>query len=386
MPEVVNPATEVFFSAPVAALRPPSAPPPPFPVYESPAPEAPAAGMAAPAPVVVAPLPPLPTIEPAPKADEAMAPAPPLGSPDDLDDAFFNAPLGSFDAPETAPATKASNEPSGARGLPTEEAAASREGAASEGGAPHAPEDDLDDASLSSKFFRSDAGEDASIAPVVDESDEPTGFHDDDEEPGSFAPASPDAIARRARMRRVVGGLVAFVGVIALAVVGKAVVGSSKSSSTAAQPAQTAPAAPAAPKPEAKAEAKPAEAKPAPAPAPTAEPAKPAETAAPEASAEAKADPPAEAKPAEGTPDPERSAALQKETVTLLNRGKFKDAIEKAREAIAADPSQALPYLYLGSALQDSGKWKQGIDAYSDCVRNATKGPVHECRQMGGKK
>ena len=56
------------------------------------------------------------------------------------------------------------------------------------------------------------------------------------------------------------------------------------------------------------------------------------------------------------------------------------------RAAISADPTDALSYLYLGSALQDTGKWKDGIEAYSDCVRNATKGPVYECRAMGGKK
>ena len=78
--------------------------------------------------------------------------------------------------------------------------------------------------------------------------------------------------------------------------------------------------------------------------------------------------------------------ALKKETLSLLNRGKTKDAIAKAREAVAADPSDAMPYLYLGSALQDSGKWKDGIEAYSECVRHATKGPVHECRAMGGRK
>ena len=70
----------------------------------------------------------------------------------------------------------------------------------------------------------------------------------------------------------------------------------------------------------------------------------------------------------------------------LLNRGKLKDAIPVAQAAIAADPSEAMAYLYLGSALQDTGKWKDGIEAYSECVRKATKGPVHECRAMGGRK
>ena len=67
-----------------------------------------------------------------------------------------------------------------------------------------------------------------------------------------------------------------------------------------------------------------------------------------------------------------------------MNRGRSKDAIEKARQAIAADPTDAIAYLYLGSALQDSGHWKDGIEAYSECVRHATKGSVNECRIMGG--
>ena len=77
---------------------------------------------------------------------------------------------------------------------------------------------------------------------------------------------------------------------------------------------------------------------------------------------------------------------MKKEVLSLLNRGRNKDAIEKAKEAIAADPTDATTYLYMGSALQDSGKWKDGIAAYCECVRNATKGPVNECRAMGGHK
>jgi tetratricopeptide (TPR) repeat protein len=82
----------------------------------------------------------------------------------------------------------------------------------------------------------------------------------------------------------------------------------------------------------------------------------------------------------------EDASKLKKEALSFLNRGRYKDAIEVSRAAIAADPTDALPYLYLGSALQDTGKWKDGLAAYSDCVRNATKGPVHECRAMGGRK
>jgi cytochrome c-type biogenesis protein CcmH/NrfG len=136
---------------------------------------------------------------------------------------------------------------------------------------------------------------------------------------------------------------------------------------------------------EAKVEPKPEEA-PAPVPAKTAE----AKLApAPTASAEvAKAEPDAKAadEPKKAEPSGGDVKALTKEAEAFLNRGNRKDAMLKAREAIAADPSEAMPYLLLGSALQDSGKWKDGIEAYSECVRNATKGPVGECRQMGGHK
>ena len=79
-------------------------------------------------------------------------------------------------------------------------------------------------------------------------------------------------------------------------------------------------------------------------------------------------------------------AALKKEVESLLNRGRNKEAEAKARVAIQSDPTDAMLYLYLGSALQETGHWKNGVAAYSECVRHATKGPISECRQMGGHK
>ena len=40
----------------------------------------------------------------------------------------------------------------------------------------------------------------------------------------------------------------------------------------------------------------------------------------------------------------------------------------------------------LPTALQDSGKRKDGVEVYCECVRNATKGPINDCRAMGGHK
>ncbi len=86
------------------------------------------------------------------------------------------------------------------------------------------------------------------------------------------------------------------------------------------------------------------------------------------------------------SPDPERVGKLRKQAESLLDRGRYREAIEVSREALAADPTHALPYLYIGSALQSTGKWKDGIAAYSECVRNAKRGPVHECSALGGRK
>ena len=89
--------------------------------------------------------------------------------------------------------------------------------------------------------------------------------------------------------------------------------------------------------------------------------------------------------PAEGVAAPPACTDCRKEALALLNRGKMTDAIAMARAAIRQDPSHALGYLYLGTALQETGKHKEAIAAYSDCVRNAKLGPVWECRAMGGR-
>ena len=188
---------------------------------------------------------------------------------------------------------------------------------------------------------------------------------------------SPEALARRARLRRVVGAIVGFAAVISVVAVGKSM---ARPTYAPVAPPPVAAAAP--PEPKAALETRPAsDVKPAPSakaeatPAPAPAPAKDAEAS--------KAEPAPADKPAV---DPADAAKLRKEALSFLNRGRYKDAIEAARAAIAADPGDAMAYLYLGSALQDSGKWKDGIAAYSDCVRNAKKGPVHECAAMGGRK
>ncbi len=74
--------------------------------------------------------------------------------------------------------------------------------------------------------------------------------------------------------------------------------------------------------------------------------------------------------------------ALRDQALDLLKKSKNPEAMAKASDALDADPSDAMPYLVLGSALQDAGRWKEAHHAYALCVKNATKGMVDECRAM----
>jgi hypothetical protein len=259
-------------------------------------------------------------------------------------------------------------------------------------------EEEFDPSSISAEFFRKDQD---SVPPVEEH---------EEVDPIPVPVLSPSALARRARLRRLVAGVVAFAGVISIAVVGKAV----SAKRQAPMPAMAVESKRETPAPQpAKDDVKPAE----PQKVAVAEPAKVEEKQADDKKAddkkaddkkvddkkaddkkadevakqdepkkdEAKQDEPKkdEAKPALSEAD---IKALKKDAERFLNMNKNKEAIEKAREAIAADPSDAMPYLFLGTALQATGKWKDGIEAYCECVRNATKGPVNECRAVGGHK
>jgi len=239
-------------------------------------------------------------------------------------------------------------------------------------------DDDHDPSSISAEFFRRDED---SVPPV-----------EEGEDGAVLAMVlSPAALARRARLRRLVAGVVSFAAVISIAVVGKTVAAQKRTTSAPAPVAMDTrhelPKAAEPANPETKPAALVAEV-PKPEPAPVAEAPKPEPAKVDDKKAEepAKVDDKKVEEPAKPAPSGADADALRKETESLLNRGKRVEAMAKAREAIAADPTHAMPYLYLGSALQDSGKWKDGIEAYSECVRNATKGPVNECRAMGGHK
>ena len=59
--------------------------------------------------------------------------------------------------------------------------------------------------------------------------------------------------------------------------------------------------------------------------------------------------------------------------------------VDAAPESVAPsepEPVDAMPYLVLGSALQDTGRWPEAHRTYELCVKHATKGMLDECRAM----
>jgi Flp pilus assembly protein TadD len=74
--------------------------------------------------------------------------------------------------------------------------------------------------------------------------------------------------------------------------------------------------------------------------------------------------------------------ALRDQALDLLRRAKNPEAMDAASKALEADPTDAMPYLVLGSALQDAGRWREAARAYQLCVKTAKHGMVDECRAM----
>jgi hypothetical protein len=73
---------------------------------------------------------------------------------------------------------------------------------------------------------------------------------------------------------------------------------------------------------------------------------------------------------------------LTKRSLSALERGKYADAIDLAKQSIDADPTDANPYLYLGTALLETGKRGEAKAAFGACVDTATRGPKADCRQF----
>jgi hypothetical protein len=187
----------------------------------------------------------------------------------------------------------------------------------------------------------------------------------------------------RPRKRGLVAGAIAFAGVVMIAMIGKALITrrappaprSSVPVVTAVAASNTAPpvTTPSAPAPSDPPEQAPSAAQ------KTDDAEAPDKPAPPERSLAATRDPARKASDPPGSDE-----TLKRQALSLLNKGALSEAIPVAKEAVAADPTDALGYLYLGSALQGVGRAREAIEVYSECVRHATRGPVSECRLMGG--
>jgi len=84
----------------------------------------------------------------------------------------------------------------------------------------------------------------------------------------------------------------------------------------------------------------------------------------------------------ESRPDPAQAKELTRQALSLLERGSYKGAIEKATASVDADPTDANAYLYWGTALMELGKHKEAKAIFARCVESATQGPKRECKQF----
>jgi DNA-binding response OmpR family regulator len=117
-------------------------------------------------------------------------------------------------------------------------------------------------------------------------------------------------------------------------------------------------------------------ASPSPGPAPSGAPAAPA-ASTPADVAAPPTEPAADAPPAVDT---KRARELSMKAQKLLEASKYEDVMDVAQAAIAADPTDALPYLCWGTALLNTGKRAEAKEVFDRCAKQATRGHVRECK------
>ena len=74
-----------------------------------------------------------------------------------------------------------------------------------------------------------------------------------------------------------------------------------------------------------------------------------------------------------------RAQQLRREARALLESGKTREGVAKARAAIEADSSEAEPYILLAAGLQDLGQWAEAKTVFEQCVHRSTKAPSYDC-------
>jgi tetratricopeptide (TPR) repeat protein len=86
--------------------------------------------------------------------------------------------------------------------------------------------------------------------------------------------------------------------------------------------------------------------------------------------------------PKPDVPEVPEGVDARKEALKALEQGKWAQAITMSQAALAKDPEDATLYLYYGTALQESGRRPEANKVFKDCVANAKRGPITECRMF----
>jgi Flp pilus assembly protein TadD len=82
------------------------------------------------------------------------------------------------------------------------------------------------------------------------------------------------------------------------------------------------------------------------------------------------------------TDDP---SALTRAARALLAAGHTREGVAAARTAVAANPSDAEPYILLATGLQDLGNWPEAHAVFTACEQKAERGPNASCRYFAGR-
>jgi hypothetical protein len=78
-------------------------------------------------------------------------------------------------------------------------------------------------------------------------------------------------------------------------------------------------------------------------------------------------------------------SALTRAARALLAAGHTREGVAAARVAVDANPTDAEPYLLLATGLQDLGNWPEAHAVFAACEQKAQRGPNASCRYFAGR-
>ena len=69
----------------------------------------------------------------------------------------------------------------------------------------------------------------------------------------------------------------------------------------------------------------------------------------------------------------------------LLAAGQTREGVAAARVAVDANPGDAEPYILLATGLQDLGNWPEARAVFTACEQKTARGPNASCRYFAGR-